>query len=123
MSVSVVFRKSSAILVEFTDPKGHTARRSIPANQVELYDNGTKAKVSNEVLEQGISYGIPFEYRLRSVTVTPVELADSFHLNGIWTSEDIVNNQKAVISSLLSAFKISLSDILALADEFSKKEK
>ena len=122
VEVSVVFRKNSAILVEFIDHDKNPVRVSISTDSAELFDEGKKARVTPEVLDQGIPYGIPFEHRLRAVTVTPDEIANAFHRDGLWTSEDILKNQKAVISSLLSAFKISVSDILALATEFSKKE-
>jgi hypothetical protein len=123
IDVSIIFGKGSATLVEFTDPEGNPVRKSVPTESVIPYGDDTRAKISLSDFELGISYGIPFEYRLREHTVTPMDVANALHRNGIWISEDILRNQQAVISSLMSAFGISLSDLLALANEFSKKEK
>lgn len=108
VEVRLISADAKTALVEF-DAENPT-RRMIPSS--ELQDD----KVSSEVLDMGIEYGIPWE-KLLKFSITPRDFARELHRQGIWTAEDVMKNSGAVHGALQAVYGIELSTIYKIANE------
>jgi hypothetical protein len=118
VEVKFVMRKQNAALVEFVE-NGNVTRVSVPANKVSVI--GTKAKLSELILNRGIPYGIPWETRLQNITISAEELAQALRNNGLWTSSDVNKNPQSVQGALLSVMRKSLTSIMLVTKDFNKE--
>lgn len=118
----ILFRKKSAVLVEFSETS-ILERYSFPAESIKVEEDGSTVLVSDEDIDQmGIAYGVPWEYLLEGIIVSPNQLADSLHKNGIWTAEDAMSNPDGIKGALLSSLSHSISSIIRVAKESKSKE-
>ena len=119
-----LFRKKSAVLVEFSDEKGNPHRYSLPAESVTIESDGSTVFISEDDLDQlGIPYGIPWEHLLEEIYISSEQLANNLRKNGIWTSEDAVKNPDGIKSALISSTSLSISMIVKIAKEHLSKER
>lgn len=123
VKVRIIFGKGLATLVEYIDSEGYLARTSVKTTELQnvALDNST-ALVSQTSLDQGVPYGLPFEYKFKERVITAKSIGDELHKVGIWTAEDIQKNTKGTYEAILSAAALSLSDVLALAQENLKEK-
>lgn len=112
---TVIFRKKSAILVEFVD-EGLVRRITCPSGSLEVSEKG-KVLLSPSDIEQGIMYGIPWEYKLQEVIVTPEKMAIELRRHGIWTAEDARKSPDGVKGAVLSMASLILSSVNQLVKE------
>ena len=120
--VRIIFRKKDAILVQVSDEKGNLKRFVVPSVEIKLIPKEPNfAFVSEKAMERSIPYGIPWEYKLKDRIITSEELATSLRNNGLWTEEDIFKNPSLVQGALMSALKLSISEIIAIAKEYKEK--
>jgi hypothetical protein len=117
---TVIFRKKSAILVEFMD-EGIVHRITCPADSLEVLEGG-KVLLSSFDIEQGILYGIPWEFKLHEVVITPEKMASELRKNGIWTSEDARKNPEGVKGSVLAMVSSILYSVNQLVKESRSME-
>lgn len=121
IQVRQVFRKKMATLIEYLE-EGVPVRVSVPSSCLITSKDGTLL-ISKENLDRGLPYGIPWKYKLKISEVTPESLELELHKAGIWTAEDVMKNPQAVKSALMSALRISMSDIQTIAKQNLYKEK
>lgn len=73
-----------------------------------------------ETLELGAPYGLQWE-DLISLSATPKGIAQALRANGIWTLEDVRNNQKAVFGVIQAAYGLDLAALIQAANGYNKK--
>lgn len=114
MQVRVVRRDHQASLVEWIDGEG-LHRATVPT--AELADN----EVSQETLDMGIQYGLPWEGLLR-IRVTPEAIAHELRRRGIWTSADLAARPMVALAALQAAYGIDLAALRAAAERHDKEQ-
>jgi len=117
-----LFQKKSAILLEVIDSAGNPHRISVPSESVTVESDDETIFASEEVLEAGIPYGIPFGDRLKDIHASAKELENALHRNGVWTAEDVLKNPEGVKGALFSMLSPSMSSIVKIARESMNKE-
>lgn len=73
-----------------------------------------------ETLELGAPYGLPWE-TLVTLSATPEGFAAALRANGIWTLEDVRNNQKAVYGVIQAAYGLDLAALIQAANGYQTK--
>lgn len=101
--VKIVEMRGESALVEW-----NLKRAIIPASVI--HDDLT---VSQDELEMGIPYGIPWENI--TLTATSQALADHLRANGIWTREDLERNPSAAFGALQAVYGVDLAAIYQAA--------
>ena len=86
-------------------------RATIPSNIIE------DGKVSEDALQYGIPYGVPWE--LVKLSASSIDLANMLRRMEIWTYEDAMSNPNKVISALQAVYKCDLAQIIQYARENS----
>jgi len=107
--VTVIRQKDKSSLVEFI-AAGILTRKFVPTKEV------VDGFVSDEVLEQAIPYGYPFDEI--KLAFDSQKLVNEMHNVGVWTAEDALKNQQKVWAALCATF----ADALPIILETSKKE-
>lgn len=110
MNVKVILQKGGSALIEYVADE-RVLRSYVPAS--ELSDD----RVSDEVAEQGIPYGFPWE----DITIEfdGQRYADELHNLGVWTVEDATRNPNKVWAALHA----TLADAVRHTLEISNQEK
>ena len=121
IQVKEIFRKKLASLIEVIE-EGYPVRVSVTSSDLVVAKDGT-LWVSRDVFEEGLSYGVPWKYKLTVPQVTPEQIEKELHKAGIWTAEDAMSNTAVVQNALMSAFRMNLSEILRISKEDLRKEK
>lgn len=117
-----LFRKKSAVLIEIVDNEGNPHRYSLPADKISIEKDGSTVYVTEYDLDLAIEYGVPWEYKLEEIRVTPLQLAMALRRNGIWTAEDAMKKPDAVKGALMSSISMSISSIIRIAKDSINKE-
>ena len=117
VQIRVIFRKKMATLIEYMED-GVPYRISVQSSSI-ISKEGS-SYVPRELLDQGLPYGVPWSQKIVLSEITPESLEIELHKAGIWTAEDALKNSSTVQSALLSALRITLSDILKIAKENQK---
>ena len=105
-AVKVISKKEKTALVEyFQDDDLH--RRYIPANEI------GDGNVLDEVLQQGIPYGYPWEEI--ELKFDAKKLSYEMHKVGIWTEADALKFSHKVWSALNATYAVDISKILKVA--------
>jgi hypothetical protein len=73
-------------------------------------------EVSQEVLEQGIPYGLPWG-ELIKVKITAQMIEEALHSRGIWTAEDALRNSSKVKAAFLALITGPLQSVFTIAKE------
>jgi hypothetical protein len=107
--VTVVKQKEQSSLVQFVTDEVLT-RKYVPTKEI------VNGFVPDEVLEQAIPYGYPFEEI--TLIFNNQKFVNEMHNVGVWTAEDALKNQQKVWAALCATFAENLPIIL----ETSKKE-
>jgi hypothetical protein len=110
--VTLVNRKGQSVLVEYVEA-GTVHRRYVPVDEVQ------GGAVENEVLEQGIQYGFPWEEV--ELTFNAEQFAKEMHNVSIWTVEDALRNPKNLWSALRATLAENLTEILTIASGEKKR--
>lgn len=112
--VKPIRQKGDSVLVEYVE-SGATKRKFIPSSQ--LIDG----LVSDEVLQQGIPYGYPWEEL--ELTFDSQKFANEMHQIDIWTVEDALRNPAKLWSALRATLAGNLTNILETASSEKKRSK
>ena len=104
--VTILRQKDNSTLVQYVDD-GVLTRKFVPTAKVS--DN----LVPDEVLEQGISYGYPWEEIELKFDVQ--KFANELRNIDVWTVEDALKNPQKLWSALRAAMADNLSTILVTA--------
>lgn len=118
--VKIILRKKMAVLVEYSD-KNALRRVSIPFSSL-IEDKSGDTYVYEDMLDQGLPYGVPWSDKLVINAVKPEDVENSLHEFGIWTGEDALKNPQAVQLAVMSSMGIAVRDILSIAKDHMKKE-
>ena len=119
----LLFRKKSAVLVEFRDQDGNPFRYSFPADDIKVESDGSTVYLSEEMVDMGIPYGVPWEHLLKDIHITADQLASNLRKNNIWTAEDAMKNPNGLKGALLSSLSVAMSSVIRISKEFmSNKE-
>lgn len=118
ISTKKLRRKGSAVLLEYQQD-GETKRVIVPASEVEYAqeENG-KILVSEEILDQGIPYGVPWELIIPVHKISPEDIARNLRSLGIWTYQDVLKNPEAIMNAVFSCSTDLLANIQRLAKDF-----
>lgn len=122
-SVRVIFRKKSAVLVEYM--KGDLpVRVSIPADKIHISEDGKEGTVAETILKIGIPYGIPWGKFIPDarIDIPGERIEEELHKQGIWTAEDFKQNPGAAQSAVLSVAANIVRSIMQVVKEYSSKE-
>jgi len=114
VQVKVIRSKGAATLVEWTNKDGCLERASIPSVEVKK-DSVNIAMVGQDILDQGIDYGIPFSDVLPEYVVSPKTISNILHLHGIWTESDLRTNSNELQGVILECCKNILRDLSKLS--------
>lgn len=117
VKIKPIFRKKMATLIEYIED-GVPYRISVQSSSIVTKDGDSY--VSKHLLGQGLPYGVPWSLKLTLNQITPESLEIELHKAGIWTAEDALKNPSTVQSAILSALRITLSDIMRIAKESQK---
>lgn len=104
--VRVIKQHGETLLVQYT-LDGVLERKYIPV--VELGDG----RVLDEVLEQGILFGYPFDEL--EIVFDNQKFANELHQVGIWKVDDMLKNPKALWSALHATLADDISLVLETA--------
>lgn len=118
----IIFRKKSAVLLEYVDSENRTQRISVPTDVIKIESDDETVFLTEKIIDLGIPYGIPWEYKLKSLSISPEQIANALHSNGVWTAEDVLKHPDSVKNSLMSMLGVLLSSIVKTAREFISKE-
>ncbi len=111
MLVTLVRLKNNSALVEYVED-GAIIRKYVPADKLE------NNFVPEEVLQQGIPYGYPWEEI--SITFDSRKFADELHKVGIWTTDDALKSPQKLWSALRAALADNITNILTVASQERK---
>jgi hypothetical protein len=111
----LIIRKKSSALVEVADDSGAPIRVCVPFESLLVSSDGTDVMISENDLEMGIPFGVPWEFKLKDVVIPAIKLARALRENGIWTAEDALKKPDAVKGALISSLSLSLSSIIEAA--------
>lgn len=92
IDIRLVEQTGASALVEYWK-KGRLNRVIVPVVEIR------KGKVKSEILDAGIPWGEAWE-SLPYPQVTPDQIADELHRQGIWTKEDVLKNRGAVSAAI-----------------------
>jgi len=104
--VTTIRTKGNSALVQYVDD-GVLTRKYVPAAKV------SDGLVPDEVLEQGIAYGYPWEEV--ELEFDSHQLADEMHQVDLWTVEEVLRNPQKVQAALNAILANGLSKILDIA--------
>jgi len=104
--VTIIRQKDNSTLVQYVDD-GVLTRKYVPTAKV------IDGFVPDEVLEQGISYGYPWEEI--ELKFDSRQLADEMHQVDLWTVEDVLRSPQKVQAALNAILANGLSKILDIA--------
>jgi len=109
--VTTIRTKGNSALVQYVDD-GVLTRKYVPAAKV--FSDGL---VADDVLEQGIQYGYPWEEL--SLAFDMQKFTNELRNADVWTVEDMLRTPQKLHSALNAAFADNIRNIL----EFAKQEK
>src|SRR5688572_23512470 len=109
----LVKQKGTSVLVQFVSD-GMIKRVFIPLDK---FGDG---HVPENVLQQGIPYGYPWEEIELTVTFDGQLFANELHNLGIWTADDLLKNPQGAWSALRATLADNVNNILSLASQEKK---
>ena len=116
MIVKTVKTGRGSVLIEWEEA-GRIKRGWIPDNLI-----NKDLEVTPRTLREATPYGVPFERILKSVTITPTDLADALRRRHVWTEYDLTKNPEAISRAIIAACVISVSKIQTAVRDFGKSE-
>lgn len=121
MEVKLLRKKKKAALVEYYNGE-MPIRVSVPSSKVSVIE-GTKAEVPEQVIDEGIPYGIPWASLIKKdFVVTGEMLEQSFHKAGIWTWSDFNSNRQGLTGVVMTAAQEIVATVSKIIKEYSNKE-
>ena len=86
-------------------------RRMVPSSELIVGKSHADLKVSKEVWDTGIPYGVDWE-AMAEVTVTPRQVADELRRRGIWTAEDFYSRYQEVRQVIAGLHMCDFAELL-----------
>lgn len=112
MIVRTLVTNSGVTLVEWND--GTFLQRGwIPASYIDA-----DQRVDDAKLGRAAPYGLPLNLILKPITITPTQLADTLHRNGLWTSDDILKDANTTARAILHACGLGSSQVQTMVREY-----
>ena len=119
MKVRTIQQSGAASLIEYVTGDRSLRRVYVPGASI------IEGECPQDLLEQGIEYGLPWEEVLvEALGVTPeiaTRAAREMRRRGLWVTGDLRRNPEQVIAALQAAFGASYQRILAAAEHYDKE--
>jgi len=110
-------RKGSAVLLEYSQD-GVLKRSIVSSKDIEGFKEvDSNIVIPENLLDQGIPYGIPWELMVMSYTITPLIVSEKLHSLGIWTYEDAISKPQLVMEAVFSCCTDLLAQVQRIAKE------
>lgn len=100
-------------MVEYVE-KGVPQRRLIPKREVQETDKG--AVVSEDVLAEGVPYGVEWAKLIKKVP-DPKDIEAALKNAGIWTPEDLGDNALGAYGAFLNVAEMSVAELRKAASK------
>jgi hypothetical protein len=92
--------------------------RLVPARYTFGIKPGEEVKIPDDVLKQGIEYGIDWSIVFpKGLSIKSEEIKKSFYAQGIFTLEDLKRNPNIVMAAINSILKITAIEIIKKAKD------
>lgn len=108
LKVKVIKIKGQAALIEWEED-GAPKRGTLPS-ELMMGD-----EVHREDLSMVAPYGIPWGAMLGAIEVTPDQIEDALHREGIWSGEDLLANVGKARDAIQSAIGADLGNLIRIA--------
>jgi len=92
VEIKILQTKDESALIEYHDKEGYPLRAYLPTSEVEGKD-----KISLDLLELAIPFGIPWAAMLDLSDLTPERIEQELHKFGIWTRADLDHKDRLLI--------------------------
>lgn len=118
MNVRVLKKVGQAAIIEFKDDNGHFQSCIISSDEVLGVREGDSTEIYHKIIEHGTEYGIDWTIVFPPDMVSIIDVQDALRAHGIWTFEDLLEKQPAVLAAINAVSKVVYMKML----EFAKSE-
>lgn len=119
--VTIITRKGQAVLVEY-QRDGGPARASLPVSSVLAGPGDSLGWTSQEELDRGIDYGLPWAELVKGQTITAEAIERALRAAGIWTIEDYYKKPGMVMGAMISLLSPVMVNLQNSVQRIKNKE-
>lgn len=119
--VTVITRKGQAVLVEYTRDD-RPARASLPVSSVRAGPGDSLGWTSQEELDRGIDYGLPWAELVKGQTISSEAIERALRAAGIWTIDDYNKKPGLVMGAMVSLVSPIIANLQRSVQRIKNKE-